>query len=53
MGEGHGKGVIAAVIHDDIAFCAVLKVGESGQPLVLVGEQRESVVGYQEARYFG
>ena len=41
MGEGHGKGVIAAVIHDDIALRAALKVGESGQPLVLVGEQRE------------
>ena len=38
MGEGHGEGVIAAVIHDDIVLCAVLKVGESGQPLVLVGE---------------
>ena len=41
MGEDHGEGVIAAVIHDDIALRAVLKVGESGQPLVLVGEQRE------------
>ena len=41
MGARHGEGVIAAVIHDDIAFCAVLKVGESGQSLVLVGEQRE------------
>ena len=28
-------------IHDDIALRAVLKVGESGQLLVLVGEQRE------------
>ncbi len=41
MSEGHGEGVVAPVVDDDIAFGSMVEVHEGGCPLVLVVEQVE------------